>query len=245
MIRTRARLAVAAGAGLLVACTQTDMPGDQPADPCAAAATCVDLEIDSFMFLTIDQLELDVVIDRQHAAGSPRTTGTVGQTVDLPTSLHLALDLPGPSPIDVDVIAAGKLNGSVLGTAGRSVTVQQGQQATVGIFLQRADPCVEGELYCGGTDSTAGADGNTLYRCTGGVPIFYASCSSVCLGLHVPHAVCYGGGGTCRDGGTYCGGDAIDGDPNRLYVCSHSGTMTSMLCPRSCVVRGGGNDACQ
>ena len=242
MIRAlRARIAGVAGAGLLAACTQVDLPADPAADPCADVATCVRLDVDSRVILTIDQLELDVVYAGHHAT---TTTGTVGKTVDLPFSLALTLDLPDPPLIQVDLIAAGKLGGSVLGAAAASTTVQQGHHATGNVFLEPTDPCVEGALYCGGTSSGVDGDLKTLYRCTGGVPIFYAQCSSGCTHLFEPNAVCFGGG-LCRDGGTYCGGDLLDGEPNTLYVCSLFAGTNPMPCPAGCVVRGDGNDACR
>ncbi|HEX3473663.1 MAG TPA: hypothetical protein VHT91_01415 [Kofleriaceae bacterium] len=235
-----ARIAAAGGAGLLAACTQAD----PPADPCAGAATCVRLDIDSGVIRTIDQLELDMVIAGQHAAGSPVTTGTVGTTVDLPFSLPVTLDLPAPPVIQVDFTVAGKLGGSVLGAAWVSTMVQQGQHASGLVLLESMDPCVEGALYCGGTGVGVLADGSTLYRCTGGVPIYDAACSAGCFPHYQPDGVCFGDG-TCRDGGTYCGGHLVDGDPSTLYVCRLFAGTQPMPCPAGCDIRGDGNDACK
>lgn len=243
MIRTaRARIAAVAGAGVLAACTGVELPPPivDPA-PCAGVATCVVLDVNSLVIKTIDQLELDVVYAGHHATV---TTGTVGKTIDLPSSLPLRLDLPDPPLIQVDLIAAGKLGGSVLGLGASSTTVQQGHQATAGFLLEPAAPCVEGALYCGGTTSGASADVDALYRCTGGVPIFYARCSSGCTRFLQPDAVCFGGG-LCRDGGIYCGGDLLDGDPGTLYVCHSFVGTNPQPCPAGCVVRGDGNDTCR
>lgn len=198
------------------------------------------LGVDSLVIQTIDQLELDVVYAGHHAT---ITTGTVGKTIDLPSSLPLTLELPGPPLIQVDLIAAGKLGGSVLGLAADSITVQQGHQASARFFLE-PDPCVEGALYCGGTGIGVLADGKTLYRCTGGVPIFYVQCSSGCFPHFEPNAVCTGDG-LCRDGGTYCGGHLLDGEPNTLYVCHSFRGTSPMPCPAGCIVRGDGDDACR
>lgn len=238
MIRAaRARIAAVAGAGLLAACTQTDAP----TDPCADAATCVRLDVSSLVIKTIDQLELDVVYAGHHAT---TTTGTIGNPVDLPFSLALTLDLPDPPVIEVDLIAAGKLGGSAIGATADSTTVQQGQHAIGEVFLEPVDSCIEGALYCGGTGVAVVADGRTLYRCTGGVPIFYMQCSSGCFPHFEPNGVCVGGG-LCRDGGTYCGGHVLDGDPSTLYVCSSFEGTRPMPCPAGCMVRGDGDDACK
>lgn len=246
MIRTpRARIAAAAGAGLLAACTQAELPADSqanpPADRCASSATCVLLTVDSLVIRKIDQVELDLVYPGQHAT---ITTGTLGTTIDLPSSFPLTLDLADPPVIQVDLVAAGKLGGSVLGLDTNSIQVQQGQQTSVRFLLQAVGPCVEGALYCGGTEGASGPDIDALYRCIGGIPTFYAACSSGCTRPFEPNGVCFGGG-LCRDGGTYCGGDQLDGDPSTLYVCSDFVGTNAVPCPAGCVVRGSGNDACK
>jgi hypothetical protein len=117
----------------------------------------------------------------------------------------------------------------------------------VGIFLEPAVPCVEGALYCDGTEATAGALSGTLYRCTDGVPVFYETCSSGCTDPFEPNGVCFGGAGLCREGGTYCGGNHLDGDPNTLYVCRSFAGTDPMPCPAGCLAYSGGDgiDACK
>ncbi len=228
----RVLVAGAAVVGLLGAC------GD--ADPCAGAATCVELDLESADLKTIDQLELDVVYAGLHAT---TTTGTTGNSVDLPLAIPLTLDVPGSPLIQVNLIAAGKLGGSVLGLGAGSTSVQQGFHTSMFILLEPASPCTEGALSCGDTIGILGA-GSTLYQCTDGVPIFYAPCSFSCSSISHPQAVCLGLG-PCQDGGTYCGGHALDGDPRSLYVCQNrEGTMPRQ-CPNGCLVLGDGHDACK
>jgi hypothetical protein len=236
----RPLLAAAVGAGALAACAVPDdpsLPGNT--DPCADAATCVRLEVDSTVIQTIDQLELDLVYAGHHAT---ITTGTVGQPIDLPVSVPLTLNLPSSPLIDIAIVAAGKLGGNVLGAGAGSTTVQQGHEALASVFLEPSDPCTEGGLYCGA--SRVAGDPETIYRCTGGVPIYYFRCSSGCISRSGENAECIGLG-LCHDGGTYCGGHIVDGEPNTLYTClSFAGTMPRS-CPNGCQIRGDGNDACQ
>lgn len=230
----QARAAGATVAACLAACSSTP-------DPCAGATTCVQVDVISSVIETIDQLELDVVYGGVHAT---ITTGAVGDPRDLPLSTAIILDLPGSSLISIDVVAAGKLGGLVLGGNAVSTTVQPGHQAEAIIYLLPVTPCIEGALYCGGTSSIF-ADTRTLYRCTGNVPIFYARCSSGCIDSSTSdNAECFGSG-LCRDGGTYCGGHVVDGDPNTLYVCMNLDATTPTHCPNGCLVRGDGLDACR
>jgi hypothetical protein len=84
----------------------------------------------------------------------------------------------------------------------------------------------------------------TLYRCSRGVPTFSARCSDGCSPHYSEGGECVGLG-LCRDGGTYCGGHVLDGDPNTLYVCRSLDPTDPTLCPRGCQVRGDGDDACK
>jgi hypothetical protein len=225
--------ALLAGVALLAGCTTGS-------EPCAGVATCVRLDVDGLAVHTIDQLELDLVYAGHHAT---TTVGTAGDPMDLPFSIPLTLDLPDPPLIEIAAIAAGRLNGSVLALAAGTATVQQGHHTSLDLLLSAAHGCTEGELYCGGTIDVLG-DGESLYRCTRQVPIFYTRCSAGCFSHYSDHAVCVGNG-LCRDGGTYCGGHVLDGDPGTLYVCESFHGTAPRPCPRSCVVRGDGVDACE
>ena len=232
MILARCALwAVAAGAGLLAACSSGDV--------CAGAATCIQLEVDSLGVHAIDQLELDVVYAGVHAT---TTTGTSGEQVELPLALPIVINLPNVPVIDIDVIAAGRLRRSVIGVDAASTHVQQGYHEMLRVFLFPVSPCTEGALYCGGTSGVL-ADITSLYRCIEGVPIFYARCGRGCTSYLTDQGECVGGG-LCRDGGTYCGGHVLDGDPGVLYVCSDFDGTAPQPCPRGCLVRGDGDDAC-
>jgi hypothetical protein len=225
--------ALLTSAALLAGCTTG-------AAPCAGVPTCVRLDVDGLAVRTIDQLELDLVYADHHAT---TTVGVRGDPMELPFSIPLTLDLPSPPLITITAIAAGRLNGSVIGLDAATTTVQQGYHASLNLFLSAAHGCTEGRLYCGGTGDAQG-DGESLYRCTDQVPIFYMRCSTGCIPRSDDHAVC-AGRALCRDGGTYCGGHALDGDPGTLYVCQDFRATTPRPCPRGCVVHGDGDDACQ
>jgi hypothetical protein len=53
------------------------------------------------------------------------------------------------------------------------------------------------------------------------------------------------GGPLCQDGGNYCGGDKVDGDPKTLYVCMSGLGTKPRECPDGCVVRPGSDDICR
>jgi len=225
--------ALLASAALIAGCTTS-------AAPCEGVATCVRLDVDGLAVRTIDQLELDLTYADHHAT---TTFGAAGDPMNLPFSIPLTLDLPDPPLIAVAVVAVGRLNGSLIGVDTGTTTVQQGQHASLDLLLRPPYGCTEGELYCGGTIDVDG-DAQSLYRCTNQIPIFYMQCSHGCFPHYGDRAVCLGFG-LCRDGGTYCGGHELDGDPRTLYVCkSFDGTMPKP-CPRGCAVRGDGDDACQ
>ncbi len=218
---------------LSAACTQIT-------DPCVDAATCVAIAVDSVSIHTIDQLTLDLVYNGIHGTAM---TGVSGDARSLPVTTAVILEVPDSPLIHLDLLAAGKLRGSVLGGDASSITIQPGNHESISLLLTPVAPCTEGALYCGGIDLIF-ADGESLYRCTGGFLQFDTRCQHGCTPHSLPGGVCVGEG-LCRDGGTYCGGDVLDGDPGTLYVCHQfEGTMAAR-CPAGCVVRGDGNDACQ
>jgi len=211
-------------------------------DPCAGADTCVRLDVDSATVARIDQLELDVVYGARHATITTQAAG--GHVTDLPLSTAIVLEGAGSEPISVGIVAAGKLGASVLGTGAASTTVAPGRHATVEVELSPAPDCNAGAHYCGG-DMLAG-DPRTLYQCNaGGVPIARGLCPGDCLVRPGKDDVCSGVGGACRDGGSYCGGDKLDGDPRTLYVCMAGVGTAPKLCADGCVVRANDDDVCR
>lgn len=211
-------------------------------DPCPRAATCVRVDVVSETVATIDQLELDIVYGERHATTTTQAPG--GRTTALPLSTAIVLDVAGDAPLTVGVVAAGKLGASVLGTGAASVSVAPGERATIVVELSPVADCVAGGLYCGG-DRLAG-DPQTLYQCNaGGVPIARGVCASGCLVRPARDDACGASPGVCQDGGTYCGGDKLDGDPRTLYVCMGGVGTSPMECPDGCVVRDGDDDICR
>lgn len=216
------------------ACTGTT------SDPCGDAPTCAVIVADSVSIHTIDQLVLDLVYNGIHGVA---VTGLEGDARSLPLATAVILDVPDTPLIHLDLLAAGKLRGSVLAADASSITIQPGNHESIHLLLTPVDPCTEGALYCGGIGGIF-ADGESLYRCTGSFLQFYTRCQHGCTPHSLTGGVCIGDG-LCRDGGTYCGGDVLDGDPGTLYVCHQFEGTVLTHCPAGCVVRGDGNDACQ
>ena len=210
-------------------------------DPCAGAATCVRLDVDSATVDRIDHLELDVVYGARHATIT--TQASDGHLTVLPLSTAIVLDGTGSDPIAVGIVAAGKLGGTVLGTGAASTMIAPGRHATVELELSPAEDCNAGAHYCGG-DMLAG-DPQTLYECNaGGVPIARGRCAGDCVVRPGKDDVCAGDGGVCRDGGSYCGGDKLDGDPQTLYRCMAGIAAAATPCSNGCLVRANDDDVC-
>jgi hypothetical protein len=224
-------------AALLVAsCTSSG------GDPCAGAATCVRIDVVSQTVAAIDQLELDVVYGERHATTTTQAPG--GRAAAMPLSTAIVLDIADDPALAVGVVAAGKLGASVLGTGAGSAIVVPGEHATVVLELSPIDDCVAGAFYCGG-DRLAG-DPQTLYQCNaGGVPIARGVCGAGCLVRPGHDDVCRASAGLCQDGGSYCGGDRLDGDPQTLYRCMAGVGTSPFACPAGCAVRAGSDDVCR
>lgn len=223
---------VIAGAALLTAC------GDP--DPCAEiAGACLVVEVTSSSVDRIDQLELDIVYGDHHATTTTQAEG--GRVVALPLSTAIAIEVSTPGPLEVGVVAAGKLGGVVLGTGASSASLGLGAHDTIVIELAPIADCVAGGLYCGG-DKLAG-DPDTLYQCNGGgVPLARGVCESGCIVRPTADDTCRGSAGTCVDGGFYCGGDKLDGDPQTLYRCSAGVGVAGVKCADGCIVGAPGTD---
>jgi len=54
-----------------------------------------------------------------------------------------------------------------------------------------------------------------------------------------------GAGNGCHEGGRYCGGDVVSGDPGTLYVCQGGQAVVAAVCDNGCQVNPAPiNDAC-
>jgi hypothetical protein len=208
-------------------------------DACDGAATCLRIDIDSLTVHTIDELQLDVVYGDLHAT----TATSTGGLSNLPVSTAIIIDLPTLSNPRVDVVAAGILADIALGTGAASRMLSVGEHATLQISLAPVNPCTDGRLYCGG--NTVTGDFNTLYRCNvRAVPTARGRCIAGCV-VHPGDNDACGAGAACQDGGKYCGGDKLEGDPQTLYVCAAGAGAMPKLCANGCVVRPGSDDICR
>ena len=105
--------------------------------------------------------------------------------------------------------------------------------------------CTAGGLYCGGDKLSGNA--NTLYRCNGGAePTVVERCSAGCQVNPGADDSCKSGGGSCVDGGLYCGGDKLSGNASTLYRCNGAGAPSVVTrCAHGCQVNDGINDSCR
>ena len=208
-------------------------------DPCEGKSTCVTLHVASSTVHRIDQLELDLLFGTVH---STVTTHDGTHTTTLPAETAIVLDIS--AQVTLGVVAAGKLGGSVLGTAAGQVAIAPGQHASIDLELVAPVMCVAAALYCGG-DKVAG-DPMTLYECdAAGVPQARGTCAYGCIIVPAADDACRGGGGTCVDGGRYCGGDKVDGDPGTLYVCSGGVGTSPTRCANGCEIVPSADDMCR
>lgn len=103
--------------------------------------------------------------------------------------------------------------------------------------------CTVGRYYCGGHVVSGNSD--SLYRCTGGTSgTDVGTCSDGCQVNQGTDDVCRGAGG-CVNGGLYCGGDKVTGNPLWLYSCSGGSTGSlNAMCQNGCTINAGANDSC-
>jgi hypothetical protein len=206
-------------------------------DPCeGVAGSCIVLHVESGIAERIDQLELDLLYGARHATVTTMPDG-VGE---LP--VVTAIELETTSTMRVGIGIAGKLGGVVLGTAARTLTIEQGVHRDLTLELTAAATCVQGGFYCGG-NKLAG-DESALYMCnTGGVPLGRGFCEHGCSVNPPPmDDACRGGPATCIEGGFYCGGNKLDGDPQSRYTCSGGKGIARQPCADGCVIAPAGSD---
>lgn len=205
-------------------------------DPCEdIAGACIALHVDSRAFDRIDHLELDVLYGDRHGTA---TTGSGVVELPIVTAVEIA---PVTDAMPVGIVAAGKLAGVVLGTGAVQTTLEPDAHVDLSLELVPPVECVAGAFYCGG-DKIAG-DPNTLYQCNGGgVPLARGRCIHGCVVRPTQDDQCDGGPMTCIEGGEYCGGDKVDGDPQVLYRCSGGVGVPIRTCANGCVVAPPGED---
>ncbi|MCA9676609.1 MAG: hypothetical protein KC464_16370, partial [Myxococcales bacterium] len=167
-----------------------------------------------------------------------------GRVVALPVATSIAVDVAAGDELTVGVVVAAKLAGTIRGTGAASATVAAGDHAALELRVAPPVACVAGGLYCGG-DKLAG-DPDTLYQCNaGGVPLARGACAAGCVVTPTEDDACRAAGGPCVEGGFYCGGDKLAGDPQALYRCVGGVGTAPQVCADGCVVRPGQDDACR
>jgi hypothetical protein len=233
---------------LLVACGGSD-------DPCdGVVATCVTVRITSESVAAIDTLQLDI----SYAGFHDTATTTAGRTA-LPLATALELD-GATAAVIVDIVAAGKLAGAVLGTGyQRTPELAPGDHLLLELPIAlRPVPCLAG-FYCG--DTKVDGDPETLYLCHQGgagdpdgtpeadVPTARGVCVNGCNHNDGANDVCFGGNTPCTVGNTYCGGHKLDGDPLTLYRCPTSGDPVKVsdcaAAGKICANSGTDTDSCR
>lgn len=203
--------------------------------PCEnVPGACIQLRVESTSVDRIDQLELDVRYNDRHG-----TKTTSDGVVELP--VITSIELPGDAALDVGVVAAGKLAGVVLGTGAAQAMLAEGAHVDLTLELSPVADCQAGAFYCGG-DKLAG-DASTLYQCNGGgVPLARGKCLHGCTVMPAQDDACAAGPDVCKDGGFYCGGDKLAGDPQSLYRCNAGVGVDRMDCTDGCVIAPAGSD---
>ena len=233
---------------LLAACGGSD-------DPCdGVAATCITVRVTSASVAAIDTLQLDI----SYAGFHDTATTTAGRT-GLPLATALELD-GATAAVTVDIVAAGKLAGGVLGTGyQRTPELAPGDHLVLELPIAlRPVPCLNGD-YCG--DTKVDGDPETLYLCHQGgagdpdgtpeadVPTARGVCVNGCLHNDNDDDVCFGGNMPCIVGNLYCGGHKLDGDPLELYRCPSSGKPIPVsdcaAAGKICAVSGTDTDSCR
>jgi hypothetical protein len=217
---------------------------DGAPDPCAGAAgTCLAVTVSARGvdgIDRIDQLEVDLLYGTLHDT----TTTQAGGAARLPVTTAIRIDVPATRAELAAVVVAAKLGGNVLGTGTASPELAPGAHAAVEIELAPPEECVAGSFYCGG-DKLAG-DPGVLYLCNaGGVPLARGRCALECVVNTGNDDACRGVGGPCTEGGYYCGGNELDGDPQSLYQCIGGVGRNRSACANGCVIRPGLDDACR
>ncbi len=147
---------------LLAACGTSD-PCDDVTD------ACVTLHVSSPTISKVDQLEIDLLWGARHET---TTTQNAATTTELPLVTAITLDPGDPgdpgepgepgAATSLGVVVAGKLSGTVLGTAAATASLPRG---AIELVLVTPIACIAGARYCGG-DKVAG-DPATLYECNG------------------------------------------------------------------------------
>lgn len=225
-------------AGLLLAAACGD--GGDPCDGVDNA--CVVVGVSSALATTIDGLQLDISYGTFHDTVAIATRN--GQPTPLPavTSIELAPD----TSVTLSVLAAGVLDGQIVGVGhDTTLVLGSGARGELAIELAAAPSCIPGVNYCG--RNLIPGEPDVLYRCErDAVPVARGRCLFGCNIVSGGEDHCDSGPNTCVDGGFYCGGDKIDGDPQVLYVCdSGVGTQPKPCDERCAIYPPGMDDRCE
>lgn len=224
--------AILAAAVATIACGDTTQP-------CAdISGRCIALHVLSEDIDQIDQLEIDALYGETHDTFALQSTG--GQLAALPWQVAVQFEVPADR-LRIGLVAAGKRSGVVLGAGAVASELGDDEQIDLMLTLSPPGDCVAGGFYCGG-DKLAGLP-DTLYECNGGgVPLARGVCAFGCVVDPGRDDGCSAGDETCVEGGFYCGGDKVVGDPRTLYRCEGGQGVDGVECADGCVVAPAGTD---
>ena len=212
--------------------------------PCIGEPTCLRIDVVSELVERVDALELDILYGDYHDTRTIQVEG--GQTTTLPLATGIVFDPWGGAPIEVGVVAAGKLGGVAQGTGWASAaSFAPNEHRGIKIELLASAACKAGGFYCGGDKVTG--DVKTLYECNpGAVPRARGRCGTACIVDSTGNDDgCEATGGPCTEGHRYCGGHKLDGDPLSRYLCRNGVADTREKCSNGCSIAiDGDQDVC-
>jgi len=233
---------IARGAFLLATIVAIFACGDSD-DPCDGIdSACVVVGVSSSIATTIDGLQLDISYGTFHDTLAITTRNSEPTPLPAITSIELAPE----SSVTLSVLAAGVLDGQIVGVGhDTTLVLGSGARGELAIELAAAPSCVPGSNYCG--RNLIPGEPDVLYRCErDAVPVARGRCLFGCNIVSSGEDHCDSGPNTCVDGGNYCGGDKIDGDPQVLYVCANGTGTQPTPCGERCVINPPGlDDACE
>jgi hypothetical protein len=134
------------------------------------------------------------------------------------------------TPSSVESNASSSSSGGAGTNANPPATPSTEDAGTDATTTQTSNGCSSNGMFCGG---------DALLRCNAdGSRTFVGKCANGCVNGACNPAT------PCVSGGTYCGGDKVNGDPDVLYKCGADGVATTVQehCANGCFVAPAGSD---